>query len=103
MPYPLVGLLGAAGVVQAPQLLLRELAGRGLRPDVLFSPWDHERFTVNRGPKAVSKLKADRRPQVTVTPTGDHPGLHWAVRAAVIDRCLSALAEPGGDRAAVQR
>ncbi|PHV65391.1 hypothetical protein [Williamsia muralis] len=102
MPYPLVGVLGAAGVVQAPRLLLRELAGRGLRPDVLFSPWDHERFTVNRGPKAVSKLKPDRRPQVTVTPTGDHPGLHWAVRAAVLDRCLSALAEPGGDRAAVQ-
>jgi alpha/beta superfamily hydrolase len=100
MPYSVVGVLGALGVVQAPQLLLTELANQGLRPDVLFSPWDYERFKVNRGPKAVRKIKPALQPHISVTSTGDHPGLHWQVRAAVIDLSLSALHASGDEQKA---
>ncbi|OZG29184.1 hypothetical protein BH683_011005 [Williamsia sp. 1138] len=92
MPYAVVNLLGVAGVVQAPKILLSALAKRGVTPDLIFSPWDYERFTLNRGPRALETLgRRGRRPNVRVCESGDHPAMHWLIRETVVEVCLDAL------------
>ncbi|PYE20228.1 hypothetical protein DFR67_102366 [Williamsia limnetica] len=92
MPYAVVNLLGVVGVVQAPKILLSALAKRGVTPDLIFSPWDYERFILNRGPRALETLgRRGRRPNVRVCESGDHPAMHWLIRESVVEVCLDAL------------
>jgi len=80
LPYHGWLLLGRLGYTQAPEVLLKALAKKGIPTELVLSPSDHEWYTGHRGPRGSARLaRRGWRTRLTVTPSGDH---------AVLDRDL---------------
>lgn len=60
MPYPLWFWLGTRGLIQVPEISLRELEAQGVRTTVLLSPTDTEWFVANRGPEGMRRLRSKK-------------------------------------------
>ena len=73
LPNGVWRVLGRAGVVDSPELLLGSLVTRGVRTVTLLSPEDTRVFDANRGRSALTRLRRrDFDPEVTIFRDGDH-------------------------------
>lgn len=91
-PYWLWKMLGRAGVMMVPHLLLDALAKHDVETRLVFGPDDYTHFLTQRGADAINRIRArDADLSVVVTTKGDHPALHWRVREAAVESVLEAL------------
>jgi pimeloyl-ACP methyl ester carboxylesterase len=83
-------MMGRAGLVQAPEILLAPLARRGIAATVILCPEDTELFAANGGRIALQRLRRSAVPPVLIsTESGDHANFHQGVfpelRRVVVD------------------
>lgn len=90
LPYPLWRLLGARGITQVPEVLLREVAEGGTDAVLVLAPPDAAWFDAQRGREGLRRLApragsttAHGAVRVVRCATGDHSAHHPAVRADV--------------------
>lgn len=77
LPYQGWLVLGRLGYTQAPEVLLRALAKRGVETELVLSPSDFEWYEGHRGPIGAKRLaRRGWAPKLTLAPSGDHAVLH---------------------------
>lgn len=76
MPYRLWLWLGKRGLIQVPEILLRELHESKVRTTVVLGPEDRDWFDANRGPEGMRRLRSRATsatvPQIRAYAGGDH-------------------------------
>lgn len=76
LPYHGWLLLGWLGFTQAPEVLMKALARKGVPTELVLSPSDVEWYEGHRGPIGIARLaRRGLAPKVTAVPTGDHAAL----------------------------
>ena len=76
LPYHGWLLLGWLGFTQAPEVLMKALARKGVSTELVLSPSDVEWYEGHRGPTGIARLaRRGGAPKLTATPTGDHAAL----------------------------
>jgi hypothetical protein len=89
LPRYVLRVLSRVGLVFLPEDVLTTLAHRGTDVTVIASPWDAEDFTAKGGRAALDRLQwTSQPPRLIATPTGDHPGHHPAILAAIRNAVL---------------
>lgn len=76
LPYRGWLLLGWLGFTQAPEVLMKALARKGVSTELVLSPSDLEWYEGHRGPVGMARLaRRGWAPKLVVAPTGDHAAL----------------------------
>lgn len=92
LPYPAFAALGALGVTNNPERLLRTLAGRTEHLTILLSPEDSALFRAVRGPQALRRARsADDRFTALEFDGGDHTLIHRDLREETLRRLTTAV------------
>jgi hypothetical protein len=93
LPRQVLRVLSWVGLVYLPEDVLTTLAHGGTDVTLIVAPEDAESFTAKGGRAAVDRLQwTSHPPRLIATPTGDHPGHHPAVLAAIRNAVLPVAA-----------
>jgi hypothetical protein len=93
LPRHVLRVLSWVGLVYLPEDVLTTLAHGGTDVTLIVAPEDAESFTAKGGRAAVDRLQwTSHPPRLIATPTGDHPGHHPAVLAAIRNAVLPVAA-----------
>ena len=93
LPRHVLRVLSWVGLVYLPEDVLTSLAHRGTDVTLIAAPEDAENFTAKGGRAALDRLRwTSQPPRLIATSTGDHPGNHPAVLAAIRNAVLPVAA-----------
>ena len=92
LPYQGWLFLGRLGYTQAPEVLLKALGKRGVRPELLLSPSDFEWYEGHRGPIGAKRLaRRGWAPRLTLPSGGDHAVLHRGLQNFIRNHLVDAV------------
>ncbi|MGV0735345.1 alpha/beta hydrolase [Mycobacterium syngnathidarum] len=99
LPYPGWLLLGRLGYTQVPEVLFDSLGKRGLRSELVMSPWDYVWYENHQGPDSFRRLtRRGRAPKLIRPPGGDHSVLHRGLQNFTREHLLDTVRREFADQ-----
>ncbi|WP_254358609.1 alpha/beta hydrolase family protein [Mycolicibacterium peregrinum] len=99
MPYRGWLFLGILGYTQVPEVLFKSLAKRGLRSELVLSPWDYEWYVDHQGSDSFKRLtRHGWAPKLILAPGGDHSVLHRGLQNFAREHLLDTVRREFADQ-----